>query len=614
MLDKNHVTSAGRTKASLTTVLVGGVTLLILLAVGSVLWLTLSSASRNTFELLGQRATATLDVLESQIDGQLLSVMGGVGEFSRQFADGRLDMNSKRTKTIDVFAGFLASHPQVTAMLYVQTDLESLVVSRVEGFTIEIPSTPGSLARRQFALDGAAASGKPFWAPPIWVTEVGEAVLTYIAPVQRGDELIGVVIAPVVLSRVAEFLLELENKSNLSAFILHDQDRVLSHPRMKDTDFQITASVAENPLPRIEDIPEPAFDLLAGGGEESSFLLSYAKNVTDARSDDTTIIITRDIEKFGPSVWTIGVTLQRAIVGREVDRLINTSIIGVSILVLAVLLGFVFARHLNHQIGRLVSAAAALTRLDVATAPEVPDSRISELSEASKAFNRMIAALRLFEVYVPKQLVLRMMQGGKAVEAIEERELTIMFTDIRGFSTIAENMEASEIADLLNTHFDMLAEPIEAEGGTVDKYIGDAIMAFWGAPEDMPDHAARALRAAAEIQSRVRTDNERRRKSGDTPLAIRVGIHTGPVVVGNIGSRNRINYTIVGDAVNIASRIDSIAKEMATNEDCIVLVSGDAREHATSEPEHSYALEPLGAREIRGQEGTVSIFRLDAKS
>ena len=128
---------------------------------------------------------------------------------------------------------------------------------------------PGSLARRQFALDGAAASGKPFWAPPIWVTEASGPVLTYIAPVTRGDDLIGVVVAPVVLSRIAEFLLELETENNLSAFILHDHDRVLSHPRMKDTDFKITTYAAGNPLPRIQDIPEPAFDLLAGGRRRS---------------------------------------------------------------------------------------------------------------------------------------------------------------------------------------------------------------------------------------------------------------------------------------------------------------------------------------------------------
>ena len=601
-----------RTRARLTTVLVGGVTLLILLAVGSVLWVTLTSATRNTFELLGERASATLDVLEAKVDGQLVSVTVGVEDFAKQFADGRLNITDRRSNVFHSFAGFLSAHPQVTAMLYVGVDQNSIVVTRSEGFPIEVPSTPGSQERRKFALESTAQSGKPLWAPPIWVSDVGQPVVTYIAPVKRGDELLGVVIAPVVLTRVSEFLLDLETEGNLSAFIVHNHDRVLAHPRMKEGDFVTTSSIAENPLPRIEDVPEPAFKLLAGGGEEATQILTYAANVTDARLDDDTVIITRDTNKFGPSVWTLGVTLQRAIVGQEVQRLLNTAFVGMGILVFAVLLGFVFARHLNQQIGRLVTAAAALTRLDVATAPNVPDSRITELSEAARAFNRMIAALRLFEVYVPKQLVLRMMQGGKAVDATEERVLTIMFTDIRGFSTIAEHMDAGEIAGFLNEHFDMLAGPIEAEGGTVDKYIGDAIMAFWGAPERMPDHAARALRAAADIQRLVQADNKRRLDTGEPKLAIRIGIHTGAVVVGNIGSQNRINYTIVGDPVNIASRIDSLAKELATDEDCIVLVSGDACEHANIQADASFDLSPLGEREIRGREGTVKIFRLDA--
>ena len=102
------------------------------------------------------------------------------------------------------------------------------------------------------------------------------------------------------------------------------------------------------PLPLIEDVPEPAFKLLAGGGEEATQILTYAANVTDARLDDDTVIITRDTNKFGPSVWTLGVTLQRAIVGQEVQRLLNTAFVGMGILVFAVLLGFVFARHLNQ--------------------------------------------------------------------------------------------------------------------------------------------------------------------------------------------------------------------------------------------------------------------------
>jgi len=120
-------------------------------------------------------------------------------------------------------------------------------------------------------------------------------------------------------------------------------------------------------------------------------------------------------------------------------------------------------------------------------------------------------------------------------------------------------MDAKQIAALLNEHFTLIGECIEAEGGTVDKFIGDAVMAFWGAPEEEPDHAARALRAAKAMVAVLDRENERRVADGLAPVAMRAAIHTGSVVVGNIGSKNRINYTIVGDAVSTAARLEELA-------------------------------------------------------
>ena len=181
-----------------------------------------------------------------------------------------------------------------------------------------------------------------------------------------------------------------------------------------------------------------------------------------------------------------------------------------------------------------------------------------------------------------------------------------MFTDIRAFSTLAEKMRPYEIAELLNRHFNLLAGCIEAESGTVDKYIGDCIMAFWGAPEEMNDHAARALRAAAAIQEAVLDDIRRQRQSGGVEVAVRVGIHTGPVIVGNIGSASRLNYTVVGDSVNIASRIEALAKESNPTDDCVVLLS-EATARAAGP---AFELAPLGEYSVKGRTGTVAIYRL----
>ena len=166
-------------------------------------------------------------------------------------------------------------------------------------------------------------------------------------------------------------------------------------------------------------------------------------------------------------------------------------------------------------------------------------------------------------------------QAGDDITVSHERVMTVMFTDIRGFSTLAEHMDAKDIADLLNRHFQLLSSCIEAEGGTIDKFIGDSVMAFWGAPEQIPDHAERALRAARAIQRAVIADNRRRRETGEPILAARAGLYTGPVVVGNIGSLSRVNYTVVGDTVNVASRIEALSKDLVSagsgaEDDCTV--------------------------------------------
>ena len=162
------------------------------------------------------------------------------------------------------------------------------------------------------------------------------------------------------------------------------------------------------------------------------------------------------------------------------------------------------SRARARRIEGMCDIAYRLARLDVASCEIQPDSRIREFHDAAQAFGAVTAGLSWFETYVPKKLVLRLMQqaGDADVGASEERTLTVMFTDIRGFSTISERRSAGEIAELLNRHFEIVSTCIEAENGTVDKYLGDSVMAFWGAPERDEDHALRAVRAAAAKRAR----------------------------------------------------------------------------------------------------------------
>ena len=153
-------------------------------------------------------------------------------------------------------------------------------------------------------------------------------------------------------------------------------------------------------------------------------------------------------------------------------------------------------------------------------------------------------------------------EGDLAALASGRRNVTVMFTDIAGYSTVSEGKGAAEIAALLNHHFAIVTREIEAEGGTVDKFIGDSVMAFWGAPEKQKNRAIRACRAALAIRGGIAADNKERADRAESPIRMRIGIHSGEATVGNVGTQDRINYTVIGDDVNVAQRLEQIGKQI----------------------------------------------------
>ena len=168
-----------------------------------------------------------------------------------------------------------------------------------------------------------------------------------------------------------------------------------------------------------------------------------------------------------------------------------------------------------------------------------------------------------FSLYVPPKVVAKLTEDPSLVKlGGEEREMTLLFTDVKGFSRIAEHYDAARLTTLINRLLNPLTKAILEQDGTVDKYMGDAIMAFWNAPVDQPDHARRACRAALELQRRVGPVNDEIRTECEAagakymPLAVGVGLNSGPCCVGNMGSDLRRSYTVLGDNVNIASRLE----------------------------------------------------------
>jgi adenylate cyclase len=211
------------------------------------------------------------------------------------------------------------------------------------------------------------------------------------------------------------------------------------------------------------------------------------------------------------------------------------------------------------------------------------------------------AVIGLFGQYVAPQLVEQMTHDPDNVP-LESRnkELTILFADIRGFTRMAENMAPQQLRDYLNRFLTAMTEVIHAYNGTVDKYIGDAVMAFWGAPMDDPQHADRAVAAAIAMQREVERLNVEFEALGWPPLVVGIGINTGVVRVGDMGSRLRRAYTVIGDAVNLAARLEGLSKKYE-----LPIVIGDATRRAV----RSIALQFVAQSEVHGRTEPVRIWQ-----
>lgn len=208
---------------------------------------------------------------------------------------------------------------------------------------------------------------------------------------------------------------------------------------------------------------------------------------------------------------------------------------------------------------------------------------------------------RSFESYFPPSVVRRIMANPRLITAGgQKKELTILFSDIKSFTTHSAPLAADEIQRLLNEYFDAMVEIVFQHQGTVDKFIGDGLMVFFGDPEPQEDHALRCVRAAIDMQRKVRQLRTKWEEQGSMPLQIRIGINTGSVVVGNMGSARRLSYTVLGSPVNLAQRLESNAPVGG------ILVS---RRTYDLVKDH-VGTRPLGSIQVKGLQELIEVYEV----
>ena len=264
------------------------------------------------------------------------------------------------------------------------------------------------------------------------------------------------------------------------------------------------------------------------------------------------------------------------------------------------------SRSVAEPLGRLRAAMAEVEqgRLDT-RCPVVSNDEIGVLTEG---FNGMVRGLRereflreTFGKYVSQEIRDEILAGRIALEG-QPSEATILFADIRDFTPWVEANDPREVVRDLNAYFTEMETAIRAHGGLVLQYIGDEIEAVFGAPVARPDHARQALRAALEMRARLAAWNAGREQAGRPSLRNGIGIHTGTVLAGNIGSADRHSYALVGDPVNLASRLQDLTKELKTD----VLVSGTTRARLDGD----FTLVALPAVKVKGRTAEVEVYAL----
>jgi adenylate cyclase len=325
--------------------------------------------------------------------------------------------------------------------------------------------------------------------------------------------------------------------------------------------------------------------------------------------------------RSGEDVGLLGVALPQAFLVRtsQITRLQVFLLITISIL-LVILVGIYLANLITRPLLRLVRATSQVAQGNLGVKVSVDGN--DELSVLAHAFNAMIAGLQEGFIYrdllgrtvspeVREQLRQTFGSGNVRLEG-QQAVATVLISDIRGFTTLSEQADPARVMNWLNEYFDRIVPIIVKHGGVVNKFDGDAMLAFFGILPRMlspKKSALAACQAAVEMMAAIDELNRTREQRGDPPLITGIGINTGVVIAGGLGAKDRLHYTIIGDTVNTAQRLESLTRQLIKGTGAVI---GHATFTALEENQQQFTLEPLGLHSVKGKLERVMVYRLSA--
>lgn len=573
---------------------------LVLLAVLLVIAIAIWTGYRNTVDLLSQKAEIMVSAAVNQVQFHLEAA-----ERQSYFIRKSIESEEISIDDLDSFvamlSGALAATPQITSIGFVDLDLNLIAAERDEPTAIPIFAKLGHDATWRAMMAESENATEGFWTGIIWRHEYETAQLTRREPVWKDGRYIGFVNVEVGIPGLSQLIGDLESDFGLNAFILQDRENVVAHPALQ---FGFPDLNRWHPIPLIREVGDPIlmgiWETEARNEQVSSLLGSEQSHAIDL-GDETYVFFLKSEDRYG-SDWLVGSYFPASDVLKEIERLFLAIIACASIVAFSLLLSVWLGRRISRPVRLLAEQSRRVRNLDFENTKPVPGSYIKELDEAAAAFNQMIDGLRerqmirdLFGKYVPKTVVAELLRDKGHLNP-RSVEATILFVDIARFTALSESLSPRRVVDTLNAYFSGVAEIIEKHGGMITQFQGDAILSVYNVPIGDSDHAQRAVATGLEIREYVNENT-----FGGQKLACRIGINTGEVVAGNVGARERLNYTVHGDAVNIAARLEALNKDFGTS----ILISA-----ATANNTSGIDLREIGEIEIRGKNQHVVVFEV----
>lgn len=392
-----------------------------------------------------------------------------------------------------------------------------------------------------------------------------------------------------------QFITDQKISPNGYSFIINRDGDLIAYPkRQAFTDFLTNYSTAMKRYTRSIDLIKESLDIYNNTGQDELSLTVENRNY---------LVTYQPVESLAEHGWLIGVITPTSDFIGMLERI---NVIVLIFCALLLLLGILIVSDLVGRIVKpiktLVTETEKIKHFDLSGEINIP-SRIKEVVDLRNAIRSMKSGLKQFQKYVPKVLVRQLIESGEDLRVGGERkQVVVLFTDIAGFTSIAEKIDPNELISQMSEYFEEMTQIIIRERGTIDKYIGDSIMSFWGAPLPSEKPCEHAARAALDCQKRLEQLNSNWQQQGKYPLFTRIGIHVGDAIVGNLGSSERLNYTALGDTINIASHLEAINKIYKTK----IIVSEDV----FNEIENKFVFRKIDVVAVKGRTEKICLYEL----